>query len=40
MGATVSCVVRLADLVDLALPGQKTVTATATAPVDTYRGGG
>jgi Flp pilus assembly protein TadG len=37
--ATVSCQVALADLVDLALPGQKTVTARASAPVDQYRGG-
>jgi hypothetical protein len=37
--ATVSCRVALADLVDLALPGQKTITARASAPVDQYRGG-
>ena len=37
--ATVSCQVALADLVDLALPGQKTITARASAPVDRYRGG-
>jgi Flp pilus assembly protein TadG len=37
--ATVSCRVALADLVDLALPGQKTITARAGAPVDRYRGG-
>ena len=37
--ATVSCQVALADLVDLALPGQKTITASASAPVDRYRGG-
>jgi Flp pilus assembly protein TadG len=37
--ATVSCRVALADLVDLALPGQKTITARASAPVDRYRGG-
>jgi hypothetical protein len=35
----VSCRVALADLVDLALPGQKTITARASAPVDRYRGG-
>ena len=38
--ATVSCVVRLADLTDIALPGQRTVTATAAAPIDYYRGDG
>jgi Flp pilus assembly protein TadG len=37
--ATVSCQVALADLVDLALPGQKTITARASAPLDRYRGG-
>jgi Flp pilus assembly protein TadG len=37
--ATVSCQVAVADLVDLALPGQKTITARASAPVDRYRGG-
>jgi Flp pilus assembly protein TadG len=37
--ATVSCQVALADLVDLALPGQKTIVARASAPVDRYRGG-
>jgi Flp pilus assembly protein TadG len=37
--ATVSCRAALADLVDLALPGQKTITARASAPVDRYRGG-
>jgi hypothetical protein len=37
--ATVSCQVALADLADLALPGQKTITARASAPVDQYRGG-
>ena len=36
---TVSCQVALGDLVDLALPGQKTITARASAPVDRYRGG-
>jgi Flp pilus assembly protein TadG len=38
--ATVSCVVRLADLAELALPGRMTVTATAAAPIDYYRGEG
>ena len=37
--ATVSCAVKLSDLVDLALPGQTTITASASAPVDVYRGG-
>ena len=37
---TVTCDVELADLVDLALPGRTTITATARAPVDTYRGDG
>jgi hypothetical protein len=37
--ASVSCRVALADLVDLALPGEKTITASASAPVDRYRGG-
>jgi Flp pilus assembly protein TadG len=40
MTATVSCVVRLADLTDLGLPGRRTVSATAAAPVDFYRGEG
>jgi Flp pilus assembly protein TadG len=35
----VTCQVRLSDLVDLALPGEKAVTAVASAPVDVYRGG-
>jgi Flp pilus assembly protein TadG len=39
VAATVSCQVALSDLVDLALPGRKTVTARASAPVDRYRGG-
>jgi Flp pilus assembly protein TadG len=37
--ATVTCRVAVADLVDLALPGQKAITARASAPVDRYRGG-
>jgi Flp pilus assembly protein TadG len=37
--ATVACAIRLSDLVDLALPGQTTITASASAPVDVYRGG-
>ena len=39
VSVTVSCVVKLADLVDLAVPGHTTVAATASVPVDTYRGG-
>lgn len=35
---TVSCVVPLADLVLLGVPGSRTVQATATSPVDTWRG--
>lgn len=35
--ATVSCVVRLSDLAVPGLPGSKTVTATASSPLDTYR---
>jgi Flp pilus assembly protein TadG len=38
--ATVSCVVRLADLANLAMPGRMTVTASASAPIDVYRGDG
>jgi Flp pilus assembly protein TadG len=37
--ATVSCAVKVSDLVDLALPGQTTITASVSAPVDVYRGG-
>jgi Flp pilus assembly protein TadG len=37
--STVACAVKLSDLVDLALPGRTTITASASAPVDTYRGG-
>jgi Flp pilus assembly protein TadG len=37
--ATVACAVKVSDLVDLALPGQTTITASASAPVDVYRGG-
>jgi Flp pilus assembly protein TadG len=33
----VTCTVRLSDLSLLHVPGSETVTATATAPVDTYR---
>lgn len=35
--ATVSCRVDLADLALPGLPGARTVTATATSPLDTYR---
>jgi len=34
----VTCTVRLADLSLLHVPGSETITATFTAPVDTYRG--
>ena len=37
--ATVTCQARLADLVDLALPGETAIPAPAVAPVDVYRGG-
>jgi Flp pilus assembly protein TadG len=37
---TVSCVVPLADLLLLGVPGSRTVSATATSPVDQWRGGG
>ena len=36
---TVACAVKVRDLVDLALPGQTTIAAAASAPIDTYRGG-
>ena len=35
--ATVSCVVNLADLAVPGVPGTRTVTATSTSPVDTFR---
>ena len=35
---TVSCVVPLADLLLLGVPGSRTVSATATSPVDQWRG--
>lgn len=35
---TVSCRVRLADLVLLGVPGSRTVESTATSPVDQWRG--
>ena len=35
--ATVSCVVDLADLAVPGVPGTRTVTATMTSPIDTYR---
>jgi Flp pilus assembly protein TadG len=35
---TVSCVVPLADLALLAVPGSRTLQATATSPIDTWRG--
>lgn len=36
--ATVTCVVRLADVAVPGFPGSRTVTATAVSPLDTYRG--
>ena len=36
--ATVSCAVDLGDLTGLKLPSSRTITATFTEPVDTYRG--
>ncbi|MCK9921183.1 pilus assembly protein [Frankia sp. AgPm24] len=36
--ATVSCQIDLADLVGLRLPATRTLTATATSPLDVYRG--
>jgi Flp pilus assembly protein TadG len=35
--ATVTCVVRLADVAVPGFPGSRTVTATAVSPLDTYR---
>ena len=35
--ATVSCLVRLSDLAMPGLGGSRTVTATASSPLDTYR---
>lgn len=37
VGATVSCVVDLADLALPGVPGTRTVTATMSSPLDTYR---
>lgn len=36
---TVSCTVPLADLALLSVPGSRTVQATATSPIDVWRGG-
>ncbi|MBN1174645.1 MAG: pilus assembly protein [Micromonosporaceae bacterium] len=36
---TISCVVRLADLLLLGVPGTKRVSASATSPIDQWRGG-
>lgn len=38
VSATVSCTVPLADLGVPGLPGERTITATAHSPLDTYRG--
>jgi Flp pilus assembly protein TadG len=35
--ATVSCAVNLSDLAVPGVPGSRTVTATASSPIDTYR---
>ena len=35
--ATVSCAVNLSDLAVPGIPGTRTVTATASSPIDTYR---
>lgn len=35
--ATVTCVVRMSDLAVPGLPGSRTVTATASSPIDTFR---
>lgn len=37
VAATVTCVVRLSDIALPGLPGSRTVTATASSPLDTYR---
>lgn len=37
VAATVTCRVQLSDLFVPGVPGSKTVTATATSPLDTYR---
>lgn len=38
VSVTVTCTVRLADLVVAGLPGSRTVRASATSPIDPYRG--
>lgn len=38
--ADVSCLIGLDDIAGFGLPGTRTVTASATVVVDTYRGGG
>ncbi len=38
MTVTVTCEVPLADLALLGVPGSRTVTGTASSPVDVYRG--
>ena len=37
--ARISCTVALSDLAPLPLPGQETVQAAATSPIDVFRGG-
>ena len=36
--ATISCTARLSDIALPGLPGAKTLTASFTSPIDTYRG--
>ena len=38
VGVTVSCTVKLGDLTGLRVPSSKVLTATASAPIDRYRG--
>lgn len=37
VGATVSCTVGLSDLAIPGMPGQRTITTSASSPLDTYR---
>ena len=38
VAATVSCTVDLADVAELTVPGSRTMTASFTEPIDTFRG--
>jgi Flp pilus assembly protein TadG len=40
VGVTVTCTVSLADVTGFGLPGERRITQTFVAPVDTYRGTG